>query len=209
VDVPEIHPEADDADGSRALSQIQRIEGLKRRVSEIVGGEMITGEAGGMSLPLNVQEQFWRNVLEFEAAETTTIRDMLAEDGFEVTPPDEVSEAMLAVTLGELIQALANRELYLEQTDHLSDRELYTLLVERVLPEERTNFPVGSGWHSHIVASEYGAPDDPEGERIYLRYYADEAVRRQWRLDFPRDDMPPHEEAPFDRDGTLPQPEFD
>jgi len=39
---------------------------------------------------------------------------------------------------------------------------------------------------------------------VYLRHYADEEHRRQWRIEFPDFDVPPHERPPYDRDRHLP-----
>jgi hypothetical protein len=38
-----------------------------------------------------------------------------------------------------------------------------------------------------------------------MKYYADEGTRRGWLADFPDDEMPPHEEPPYDRDRFLPR----
>jgi hypothetical protein len=47
-----------------------------------------------------------------------------------------------------------------------------------------------------------GSTEDTD---LYLKYYASEDLRRQWAADFPGDEMPEHEEPPFDRDCYLPQ----
>jgi hypothetical protein len=88
---------------------------------------------------------------------------------------------------------------YLDETDHLSDRELYTHLWGEVLPEEMPalDHDGGSAWHV------LGGCSD-EDMALYLKQYADEATRRLWRSDFPDYDLPDHVDPPYDRDRRLP-----
>ena len=71
--------------------------------------------------------------------------------------------------------------------------------MRELLPEE---MPVlgedeSSAWH--IDALGYGEPE------LYLKYYADDKTRESWRIDFPEDPVPAHEDPPYDRDRHLPQ----
>jgi len=43
---------------------------------------------------------------------------------------------------------------------------------------------------------------------LYLKYYADDAWRRDWAQQFPGDKIPEHADPPFDRDRHLPQPTY-
>ena len=92
----------------------------------------------------------------------------------------------------------------LGSTNHLSDRELYTLLTTRVLEEETEALPPGGDWNSRISIDQYGLPNDDSPWSAYLTYYADETVRAQWSKDFPGA-LPPHLEPPYDRDRHLPK----
>jgi hypothetical protein len=60
----------DDAEISNMVEQILRIEDLKQQVEKVAGSEPLTG--GSDRVPLDVQEQFWKNVLAFESAPQTT-----------------------------------------------------------------------------------------------------------------------------------------
>lgn len=163
-------------------------------------------EGGDADAPLDVQEEFWVNVLAFEGGSIRSqcVRDILAEDGVQPAPSDELTDESLPDHLQNLIEALARRGMFLSQTDHLSDRELYTLLVDQVLEEDTDVFPPGSGWFTHIFGSDYVAPDGQDSTRLYLRYYADPDARERWAREFPDDPMPPHQEPPYDRDHGLP-----
>jgi hypothetical protein len=172
------------ADADKTLDQRQRIEALKQKVRDRVGGNMLCGE--DESAPLDVVEKFWQRVLEFEenTPPLRPLRDLLAEDGIYPPPPDLLLDEDIPTNLKRLAGAMAQRGLLLCQTDHLSDRELYTLLVERVLREETEAYPPESGWFTHVEISQFGTPDGENGSQVYLRYYADEDEREQWHLDF-------------------------
>ena len=45
-----------------------------------------------------------------------------------------------------------------------------------------------------------------ENIRAWLTYYADEESREYWRHDFPEEDIPAHQNPPYDRDRHLPAP---
>jgi AcrR family transcriptional regulator len=186
------------ADADRELAQRIRIETLKEKVRDRVGGKMLSG--GDENAPLDVLERFWENVLEFEEGlyPLRPIRELLAEDGMHPLSPDLIPAYEIEAHLERLIEALAQRGILLCRTDHLSDHELYTVLVEHVLAEETESYPIHSGWFTHIDLAHYG------GSHAFLRYYADESERQEWHHDFPHDPMPPHEEPPYDRDQWLP-----
>jgi hypothetical protein len=125
--------------------------------------------------------------------------DVLRQQGVEI--PDEASldDAALHERLWAIINAMAGLGMYLESTDHLSDRELYRYLVTSALVEETilSGSPAG-GW----FLSPIGGCSEEDNE-IYLRYYADDDDRESWKADYGRP-FPPKETPPFDRDRLLP-----
>ena len=182
--------------------QEDRIRELKQRAEQAAGGEMIVWESDTLSP--EQREQFWRRVVEYEAAQSTNHFQQLTEAGLDLPEPAATDDEELTSKLWEVIGALARMRVFISQTDHLSDRELYTLLWRDVLREE-TPMPAdcpGSAWHLDLLGS--GSETDTD---LYLKYYADEDWRQQWLADFPDFDMPAHENPPYDRDRNLPQPD--
>lgn len=125
--------------------------------------------------------------------------EVLRAGGMEIPDDASLDDAALHKKLWDLIGAMAGIGLYLESTNHLSDRELYRYLVNDALLEE-TCLPgdVDGGWH----LSPIGGCSEEDNE-IYLRYYADEETRQRWLVDF-ASPIPPRETPPFDRDRLLP-----
>jgi len=174
----------------------ERIERLKARAAAAADGPMVAWQADG--LPLDVQEQFWRDVAAFESAETTDLVKELTAIGVALPEPDGLDDAALHAALWNVIDGLARLHVFLDQTDHLSDRELYTHLLRVVLPEEMDALNADQGWNCHIDVLGYGQPE------LYLKHYADEKAREWWRQDYPGDRIPDHEDPPYDRDSRLP-----
>jgi hypothetical protein len=62
---------------------------------------------------------------------------IFAHSGYAPLPPSELDDRQLPGRLWELLYAAAARRFFFRFTDHLSDREFYTLLWERWLDEPR------------------------------------------------------------------------
>jgi len=181
----------------------ERIEALKRRAEELCGGQMEVSAPG--DYPAEVEEEFWQHVVDYEEAPWTTNFRQLENAGVSLPPPDSLKDEELAAKLQEVIQKLALLHVFIEQTDHLSDRELYTHLWTDSLREETPALPLiaNSAYHIQLLGS--GSEEDT---RLYLKYYADDTWRRQWQKDFPGDPIPAHEDPPYDRDRLLPSPDY-
>ena len=110
------------------------IEHLKAQAAAAAGGRMVVHESEGMDPSL--REQFWRHVVEFETAGTTDLVKELKAVGVDVPDPDSLDDEALHTALWATIEALGRMHVYLDQTNHLSDREPYTLLWGELLPEE-------------------------------------------------------------------------
>lgn len=146
--------------------------------------------------------EFVRKMEVFENGPTTTNFAQLIEHGIQLPDPDSISDADITAKLWEVIAGLSKLRVYLDQTDHLNDRELYTTLWRDVL---RTEVPAIDeiGFNSHVGLL---TPGDDEHTAVYLRYYADEDERRSWIEDFGVSDLPVHEDPPYNRDQLLPRP---
>jgi hypothetical protein len=185
----------------------ERIEALKRRAEELCGGQMEVGSLDDYpaEVPAEVEEGFWKHVVDYEEAPWTTHFQQLENAGVSLPAPDSLKDEELTAKLWDIIQKLALLHVFIEQTDHLSDRELYTHLWTESLREETKALPLAanSAYHIQILGS-----CSEEDMVLYLKYYADNDFRRQWHKDWPKDPIPRHEDPRYDRDRLLPKPDY-
>ena len=180
-----------------------RIQKMKEEVERITGVKPVSDSAA--DCPPEIEEQFWEHVLAYESATPSTLFDLLVKGGMTLPAPQEMEDTPLSEKLQQVINALALLGAYLENTDHLSDRELYTELWEDALREEAVVMPGDDNYACHIDLLGSGSEEDTH---LYLKYYADEEHRRHWRTEFPDDEVPDHQQPPLDRDRNLPKPPF-
>ena len=181
-----------------------KIETLKQRAKELSGGQMEVGSLDD-DYPVETEEAFWKYVVDYEEAPWTTNFQQLENAGMSLPPPDSLKDEELTAKLWETIQKLALLHVFIEQTDHLSDRELYTHLWTDSLREETKALPLAAGSAHHIQLLGSCSEEDM---LLYLKYYADDDFRRHWHKDWPKDPIPAHEDPPYDRDRLLPKPDY-
>lgn len=179
------------------------IEALKRRTEEL-GGYIETD--GLEDYPAEVEEGFWKHVVDYEEAPWTTNFQQLENAGVSLPSPDSLKDDELTAKLWEVIQKLALLHVFIEQTDHLSDRELYTHLWTDSLREETKAVGLAPNAGCHIQPLGGCSEED---NLLYLKYYADDDYRRHWQKDWPSDPIPEHEDPPYDRDRLLPKMDYD
>jgi LmbE family N-acetylglucosaminyl deacetylase len=182
------------------IDQEIRINELREAAREAGGGEMTGWESP--DCPPHIAEQFWENVLAYESADKTCHFIQLEQRGVTLPRPEELDDAALTSKLWEVIRALANMNVFLSQTDHWSDRELYEHMWHETLREITMDLPPNSGWTHHIDFLSSGSDED---NFLYMKYYADEEYRDRWHRDWPDDPIPDHVDPPYDRDSKLPQ----
>ena len=112
---------AEDPNDPDRLGRPARVEALRRRAAELAGTIHVTEADDG---PPIIVERFWQSVLDYEVAPVTTDFELLVGDGVDLPPPDSLTDADLTAKLWEVVRQLANRRVFLERTNHLSDREL-------------------------------------------------------------------------------------
>jgi hypothetical protein len=132
-------------------------------------------------------------------------REIFAGYGYHPLPPGELNDRQLPGRLWELLYAAAARRFFFSSSNHLSDREFYTLLWEQWLDEPTPDIPSEAETNTTTFVSEFEARG-LTSEEIWLRYYARESDYELWRSRQPDFIIPPHEDPPFDRDRFLPEP---
>ena len=177
--------------------QEKRIEKLRGKLQEL--GDEISHES---DLPADMEEEFLKHILAFETAEQQSLMQWLENAGLEIPPPEQLADELLPPKLWEVISRMASLGAYLHNTNHLSDRELYSYLYYDALPEPTVLFPENPGFVYGIDLLGSGSDEDTA---LYMRYFADDEYRQSWAKDFPDFVMPPRETPPFDRDKDLPK----
>ena len=173
-----------------------RIEQLRQKIREATGENPVFG--GSPDCPPEVEEAFLEHVLEFETAPKRKLIDVLKEAGVELRRPSKLKDAELTAKLWEVIHALLAQFVVLSNTDHLSDRELYTLLWNETLRKDVVMCP------RCILQIDMTNTGIDEAMPTYLKYYAGENERLLYARDHPEFKMPPHVEPPRRRDHLIP-----
>lgn len=151
-------------------------------------------------------KEFARKMMLFEEGPTTTNFEQLTAAGVQLPEPDSIPDADIRTKVWEVLAGLTKLRVYLDHTDHLSDRELYAKLWHDTL---RTDVPaideIGFSNHVQLLQADGTEPETS----IYFRYFADEEWRRDWVKEDPTYAMPPHENPPFNRDCLLPCADYE
>ena len=121
----------------------------------------------------------------------------------ELPPPAELDDGELRDKLWEMIRGMHFLGMYLLNTDHLSDRELYEILWEEELHRETVLQPEDPDTRCFIDMVGTGSEEDVH---LYLKHYAGERDRGWWAEHWDGE-IPAHEDPPYDRDRYLPHPD--
>src|SRR2546423_14640954 len=84
-------------------------------------------------------------------------REIFARYGYAPLLPSELDDRQLPGRLWEWVYAAAARRFFICSTNHLSDRELYTLLCERWLDEATADIPSEAETNATTIISEFDA----------------------------------------------------
>lgn len=137
------------------------------------------------------ENEFLASMLEWERAPIAPICEWF-EPRLEAPAPDELAPEDLPGQLSEIVARLFEKNIVLDFTDHLSDRQLYTLIYRDILPAYEKKLARRDSYLHWDCANAEG---DPEA---WLRYYATDEERALWREET-GGDPPPKCEPPHRR----------
>jgi hypothetical protein len=142
-----------------------------------------------MSTPL--ENEYLASILAWERAPVLAISKWF-EPELVLPHPEMLSDAELHGLLWETLHRLYDKRIVLEFTDHLSDRQLYCLLIRDILPSPEKKIDVPKNYlHWHCLDRD----EDPD---TWLRYYASEEEREGWREETGLQ-LPPMQSPPYPR----------
>jgi hypothetical protein len=140
-------------------------------------------------MSLRTENEYLESMLAWERAPALSIANWFTPK-LEIPAPDRLTDRELAVALDDTIDRLFSQRVVLRYTDHLSDRELYTILYRDVLPccEKKVDFP-GKCLEWRCV----------ENNETWMRYYATAVDRRRYQeeheADIPPSETPKHKRS--------------
>ncbi len=136
------------------------------------------------------ENDFLQSMLEWERAPIVPIYQWFQPE-LRLPTPDSLSEERLQELLCGTIDQLYDKHIVLDFTDHLSDHELYCLIVRDILPAHEKQIRRENNYLHWDCANTDGDPD------VWLRYYASEPERQVWAEEtqgyLPQVEDPPHE----------------
>ena len=145
---------------------------------------------------LRHENDFLAGMLDWEVSPVEPIARWFMPE-LHILPPERLNDDQLSQALENVIEKLFGKKLILDFTDHLSDRQLYTLIYRDILPSREKNLRHRNGF----VHWDCSCGDD----EIWLRFYASDDEREQYQ-DYTGEILPPKEVPPHYRD--LPQCAF-
>jgi len=175
------------------VEQLMRNARLRDELEPLYDESIGCVNAGLMTT--DTENEFLESMLAWERAPMLPIRDWF-EPRLQLPAPEQVHLGELRRVLTHVINRLFEKNIVLDFTNHLTDRELYTLIYRDILPTYEKKIDRRGGF-LHWDCANTG--DDPE---TWLRYYACEEERQMW-VDETDGELPPQENPPYDR--QLPQ----
>jgi hypothetical protein len=142
-------------------------------------------------LPTPVENELLASMLAWERAPVLEISKWFSPELI-LSPPECLGDAELHDKLWTTIELLHQKRIVLDFTDHLTDRQLYTLIYRDILPSPEKKID-GSSRYLHWDCSDAGGD-----ESVWLRYYASDDDREAW-ADETHAIPPPKELPPFAR----------
>jgi hypothetical protein len=142
-------------------------------------------------LPTSLENEYLASMLAWERAPALPISQWFQPE-LVLPPPELLDDAQLRDLLWQTVHRLYGQRIVLDFTDHLSDRQLYTLIYRDILPCYEKRIEGSPAWLHWDCADTAGNAED------WLRYYASDEERVEWarHCDEP---LPPKEPLPYPR----------
>ncbi len=139
-------------------------------------------------LPIDIENEFLSSMLDWERAPVLPIGRWFDPE-LRLPPPDTLDDEQLRQQLHQVIGRLYERNIVLEYTDHLSDRELMCLIIRDILPAQEKRLSSTSNYlHWQCI-------DQEMDSSVWLTFYATDRQRRAWQAEtggrLPSPQMPP------------------
>lgn len=146
-------------------------------------------DAHQLSTP--VENEFLASMLAWERAPVLPISQWFCPE-LSLLHPDLLDDRQLRAHLWEVIELLFEKRIVLDFTDHLSDRQLYTLIYRDILPSPEKKIENTKNFLHWDCSDAAGNVD------TWLRYYANDEDRALWAEES-QSELPPREFPPFPR----------
>jgi len=142
-------------------------------------------------LPTSDENEFLEQMLAWERAPVLPIAQWF-QPALVLPHPDRLSDVELSKLLTETIAKLYSQRIVLDFTDHLSDRQLYCLILRDILPSPEKKLDLPRNYlHWHFL-------DDEAQPEIWLMYYASDEEREAWGEESGQA-LPPKKKPPYPR----------
>src|SRR5262245_27988932 len=142
-------------------------------------------------LPTQAENEFLAQMLAWEQAPVLPISKWF-EPELKLPHPDRLHPDELHELLWDTIEKLYSQRIVLDFTDHLTDRELYCLIVRDILPSSEKKLALPRNYlHWHFLDIEA----QPE---IWLSFYASDEEREAWAKEM-HQPLPPRRKPHFPR----------
>ncbi len=172
-----------------AVDQLMRNAQLRDELEPLFDESIGCVNVGRMTT--HSENEFLQSMLDWERAPMAPIREWF--DPCLVLPsPEGLSDAELTVQLQQVACRLFEQHIVLDFTDHLTDRQLYTLIYRDILPSYEKKLNRRDSYLHWDCANTEGDPEP------WLRYYATDDEREMWE-DEMDGQLPPKELPPFQR----------
>lgn len=140
---------------------------------------------------------------QLEDAPVTTWKEELSVRGFDYEWCSTDSDLQISEKLWSLLDALAGMRIFVTNTDHLSERQLYELLTTIYIERSVAQIPMD---HYMACIIDIVGSDIDENPGDWLRYYASSRERMEWAKQNAGKYLPAVEKLPYSREDRLPSP---